>query len=93
MRESSSPSTLMQWPGYDTTSQQYIRLRANRSLIESHFVADRVHFWNSLAPVLMDECDATDCSQCGEDNTVGAGSMSQAVSGLICVLAVIHFIL
>ena len=92
MRESSPPSTLTQWPGYDMTSQQYIRLRADQSRIESHYLADRVHFWNSLAPVLMDECDATDCSQCGQDNTVGAGSLSRAVSGLICVLVVIHFI-
>ena len=92
MRESSSLSTLMQWPGYDITSQQYIRLRANQDRIESHYVANRVHFWNSLAPVLMDECDATDCSQCGQDNTVGAGSLSRAVSGLICALVVIHFL-
>ena len=91
MRDSNSPSTLTQWPGYDMTSQQYIRLRANQARIESHYLADRVHFWNSLAPVLMDECDATDCSQCGQDNTVGAGSLSRAVSGLICVLVVIHF--
>ena len=89
MRDNSTPSTLTQWPRYDATSQQYIRLRANQSLIESHYVADRVHFWNSLAPVLMDQCDTTDCSQCGQDNTVGAASLPQMASLMIYVFTVI----
>ena len=92
MVDISSPSSLMQWPVYDTTSQRYIRLRADQSRIESHYLADRIHFWNSLAPVLMEECDATDCTQCGQDNSVGTGSLSRAVPGLIGVLVVIHFI-
>ena len=92
MRSSSSPSTLTQWPGYDTASQQYIRLRASQSLIESHYLADRIHFWKSLVPVLKDQCYATDCSQCGQDNTVGVGSKAQAATSLLCVLVLIQFI-
>ena len=86
----SLPSTLTQWPAYDITSQQYIRLRANQSMIESHFVADRVHFWNSLAPVLVDECDAIDCTQCDDNTTVGGGPFPKALFGLIYVLVIIQ---
>ena len=86
----SSPSTLTQWPSYDITSQQYIRLRANLFTIESHFVADRVHFWNSLAPVLVDECEAIDCAQCDGHTTIGGSSFPQALFGLIYVLVIIQ---
>ena len=91
MRDNSTPSTLTQWPRYDATSQQFIRLHSNQSLIESCYVADRVHFWNSLAPVLMDHCDTTDCSPCGQDNTVGAASHPQihVASLMIYVFTVI----
>ena len=90
MRDSLT-STLTVWPSYDTSSQQYIRLRANQSIIDSRYIADRMHFWNTLAPVLMEQCD-TDCTRCGQDSTVGAGSMPRAVYSLVCILFVICFL-
>ena len=90
MKDSLS-SALTQWPSYNTSSQQYIRLKANQSAfpIESHYIANRIHFWNTLAPVLMEQCD-NDCSKCGQDSAAGAGSMHQAICALVCVLLIIQ---
>ena len=59
------PSSLTPWPEYDTTSQRYIRFRADvKPLpVEHHYAAARVHFWNELVPVLQDNCDKK-CQPC-----------------------------
>ena len=41
---------LTTWPTYDTVGQRHIRFQGNvTSLpVESHFAANRMHFWNSF---------------------------------------------
>lgn len=71
-------------PAYDAKSQQYIRFHANMTSfpVESHFVADRVHFWNSSVPYLTETCTPK-CQSCDGAHT-SDGHVSLATSAIVC---------
>lgn len=61
-------SSLTVWPEYDTVSQKYIRLTSNVTSfsVETRMEANRMHFWNTIVPVLENECDREcECERSG----------------------------
>ena len=48
-------SSLTRWPRYDGKYQRYIRLKGGLQdfPIESHYLAKRVYFWNSIIPLIL----------------------------------------
>lgn len=92
-RDDTELSSLTEWPSYDPTNQQYIRLVSNHSSmpIESYYVADRIHFWNSVVPVLTTECEAV-CSSCKTCGITGGTTMCVSYAVLITVLVILQLI-
>ena len=93
MNDVSAPP-LTVWPSYDANSQQYIRFHGNMTSfpIESHYVADRFHFWNNFVPALTEACTPK-CQSCDGRYTSGGHillSTSLLVWGFLAFIACIH---
>ena len=86
-----STSFLTNWPVYNLTTQNYLRLVADKTSfpVESRFIANRMHFWNSLVPVLASQC-SVDCDACGKDGVTGAGHLVTAALFSTCIVFLAH---
>ena len=73
---------LTTWPTYDTVGQRHIRIQGNVTSLPvgAHFAANRMHFWNSFIPEVLEGCGTcSDCEQTHNDAT-GGGIISCCLS-------------